>query len=380
MRRIRRAWCPSRRCSVPLTPPLSQPRPGHRRTPSECLLHPSVCCGASLRETLGWHETLGWRDVRRPGRGPVRRRPAGRARSGWTRAADRLVAVLAEAVDPHARQAQLVCRHHVVVVPLGDVDPAPGGGRERLLEAAEVAEGGLVGPDVLGRDDGVDDDAEAALRGADDVAVAVREQRQAPAAGAQRAELGGDLGERRPVRDRRAEDRGVVVEQRQAEVAGGTAQRLGHHVAVAHRRRLPPRRRARGRCSARAARRRVPGTAGRPTWRARDASRSACRSSRTSPSSSHPSAALPRIGPGRHHGRRHGAPASSSGTLGAMGTTTATDAEVLREEVRAWLDEHWDRRRCRARSGWSSSSMPATPCRRGRPSGSAAASTARRPR
>ena len=25
-----------------------------------------------------------------------------------------------------------------------------------------------------------------------------------------------------------------------------------------------------------------------------------------------------------------------------MGTTTATDAEVLREEVRAWLAEHWD--------------------------------------
>ncbi len=31
-----------------------------------------------------------------------------------------------------------------------------------------------------------------------------------------------------------------------------------------------------------------------------------------------------------------------SGTLGRMGTTTATDAEVLREEVRAWLAEHWD--------------------------------------
>ena len=232
---------------------------------------------------------------------------------------------------------------------------------------------------MLGGHDGVDDDTEPALRGPDDVAVAVRQQGEAPAAGAQRAELGGDLGERRPVRDRRPEDR-----SRRRRAGPGRGRRRPGAATRPSRRgsassASPPRRRARGRCSARAARRRVRGTAGRPT------SASPWRQSISVPKQSNVAQSVaPIAAPPSTVGRHHGSPDTAAGerrlARWAHGDHHRDDARPSCARRCAPGSPSTGTARCRARSGWRSSSTPATPCRRGRPSGSGAASTVTPPR
>src|SRR5580765_2625830 len=89
---------------------------------------------------------------------------------------------LAEPVDPDALQPELIRRRHVVVEAGGDVHMAVAVGMGAREELRPVAVSRLVGADLGGDDRLVERNADPDLRGGDEVAVGVGEDRQPPPA------------------------------------------------------------------------------------------------------------------------------------------------------------------------------------------------------
>src|ERR671910_2473250 len=87
----------------------------------------------------------------------------------------RRLSLLPETVDPDRADAELACGSDVVEVALGHVDVARPIGVRPLVEGSPVAVRRLVRADLRGDDRAVEQDADPAQRGFDQVAIGVRE-------------------------------------------------------------------------------------------------------------------------------------------------------------------------------------------------------------
>jgi len=125
------------------------------------------------------------------------------------------------AIDPDRVDPQPLRRRVIVIEALGDVedpgrrDPAR---VEPLAQGFEVVDVRLVAADLLGGDDPVEVDAEAAVRGREEGVVAIRQDAQLESS-PQLLEGPGRVVEGRPVADRAAERGRLVVGQLRAEPA-----------------------------------------------------------------------------------------------------------------------------------------------------------------
>ena len=134
-----------------------------------------------------------------------------RPRLGRQRGAGARPAVTA--IDPDRRQPEALGGHMVVEQALGDVEDAPGShavGSEPVEQGREVAHVRLVRANLLGGDDPVERDAEAAIRCGEQVVVAIRQDAE-PEAGLEPGEGRRGIQERRPVGARAAEGRRLPI-------------------------------------------------------------------------------------------------------------------------------------------------------------------------
>ncbi len=151
-------------------------------------------------------------------------------------AADRLAPV-----DPHRGQAHGARRHHVVEDALGGVQDVALLGAEGALQVAErileIAQAGLVGADVLGGEDAVEDDAELLVAAREGGAVDVGEDHQLVVA-LEVLQRGRAVGEGGPAADRLAELGRLAGARLDAPLVGQPAMHLGQDLRVELARRL----------------------------------------------------------------------------------------------------------------------------------------------
>ncbi len=135
-------------------------------------------------------------------------------------------------VDPHRAEAELLRRHVVVEQALRHVEDALARHADRLEGELEPSRARLVAPCRLRRDDPVEGDPEALVRGGEEVGVAVRDHAE-PEPLLQAAERFCRVGERGPVADALGERRRGVPRDLEADVRRDAAQPGGEDLAVA---------------------------------------------------------------------------------------------------------------------------------------------------